>query len=95
MELSDVQPLVGQHFDVPAVAEGKIYVSLALVEASVLGIEHEGGRKPFSLIFNGPSSSPLEQGAYVMHNTNLGEESIFIVPLSDDGTVRQYQAIYN
>lgn len=95
MELSDVQPLVGQPFVVPAVAEGEVYVTLTLTAAMALGIGNDGRRAPFSLIFDGPSSHPLEQGSFVMHNGTLGEESIFIVPLSDDGGVRQYQAIYN
>jgi hypothetical protein len=95
MELSDVEPLVGQLFDVPADAEGEVYVQLTLISASAYGQGNEFRAVPFSLLFDGPSSHPLEQGSYPVRHETLGEQAIFLVPISDNGTVRQYQAIFN
>lgn len=95
MDLSHFQPLVGQFFDVPGEEEGEVFVQLRLCEVEKFGAGHAGRAEPFSLFFEGPSSLALDQGSYLLSNQTLGEEPIFLVPISDNGTVRQYQAIFN
>ena len=95
MELKDIQPLVGEQFAVPSDIDGEPFVLLNLCSAESSGKGHSGRAEPFSLIFEGPSSSPLSQGSYRLSNANLSDQDIFVVPISDDGTNRQYQAIFN
>lgn len=95
MEFQDVQPLVGQMFDVPSNEEGIVYTQLTLISVDRIPGGTEMRPEPFSLIFEGPSSNSLEQASFLLSNATLGEHPIFIVPLSDNGTVRQYQAIFS
>lgn len=52
-------------------------------------------REAFSLIFEGPKDINVPQHTYKLNNTNLGEVSIFIVPIGDGENGKLYQAVFN
>jgi hypothetical protein len=51
----------------------------------------EGGA--FSVLLEGPSATPLEQG---LHEVLIAEKTLplFLVPLLRDGDVMQYEAVF-
>lgn len=59
--------------------------------------ENRGGGdayESFSLFFQGPGSSPLGQGRWVLRNHRLGCFELFIVPIGNAGGFFQYQAAF-
>ena len=49
-----------------------------------------GGPAPFSLVFRGGPSPPLEQRIYRVENERLGAIEIFLVPIAVD----RYEAVF-
>ena len=49
-----------------------------------------GGRAPFSLVFEGGPSPPLEQRIYRVEHDGLGAMEIFLVPIAVD----RYEAVF-
>src|SRR5215210_52918 len=49
-----------------------------------------GGRAPFSLVFRGGPSPPLEQRIYRVEIEKLGAIEIFLVPIAGD----RYEAVF-
>lgn len=68
-------PLVGSTFDIER-PDGDP-VAVELVDATVLA----GRGECFSLVFCGPTEVSLEQRTYRMQHRELGDFSLFLVPL--------------
>ena len=84
---------VGQTFaldeaDAPA-------IPLTLTEAKPLRNYANAKREPFSLLFTSQGDFVLPQRMYGLRHEVLGPLSIFLVPLSHQGGVTTYQAIFN
>ena len=60
-----------------------------LVEVTEIARE-PGGRAPFSLVFQGGPSPPLEQAIYRVEHDGLGTIEIFLVPIGPD----RYEAVF-
>lgn len=73
------------------VGEGVVEFTL---EAVLPGIETQG-YAPFALEFTAPGDAPLPQSTYLLGHGVLGEHSIFLVPISADGTTVRYEAVFN
>jgi hypothetical protein len=54
----------------------------------------EAERDPFSLIFTGPHSPYLPQGAYTFRHAELGNFVMFIVPIGPGEAGMRYEAIF-
>jgi hypothetical protein len=70
---------------------------LTLVEVSPLP-HHDAPRArrdPFQVKFRGPGPGYLPQQMHEMHNTSLGECSLFLVPIGREGDGFVYQAVFN
>ena len=68
-------------------------VDLTLTEVKRLSTgEREGGA--FSLLWEGPASSPLQQGTYRLEAPQGGAFDIFIVPVAEAENLLKYEAIY-
>jgi hypothetical protein len=52
-------------------------------------------REPFSLLFRHESAVLFPQRTYSMHNEQLGEFGIFLVPIARDRDGFIYQALFN
>jgi hypothetical protein len=72
-------------------------VSLTLAEATSLPARftREGVRPPFSLIFSGSAECTLPQRLYRLLHEELGEITIFLVPVGLDAKGASYQALFN
>jgi hypothetical protein len=95
LRLEDFQPHVGESFFVSTVGEP---ATLVLTEASALRTYEypiQQTRPPFSLLFTGPASIPLDQAMWDLTNAAMGTLPIFIVPIQRDGERLVYQAIFN
>jgi hypothetical protein len=84
---------VGQTFaldeaDAPA-------IPLTLIEAKALRNYANAKREPFSLLFTSQGDFVLPQRIYGLRHDVLGPLSIFLVPLSHEGDISTYQAIFN
>jgi len=49
----------------------------------------------FSLILRGPLQPALDQATYTFRHAQLGELTIFIVPVGCDAAGMSYQAVFN
>jgi hypothetical protein len=76
-------------------------VDVALVEVSPTRRFGSGapGAAPafesFSLLFEGPVSTPLTQGTYSFAHPQMGHFDLFIVPIGRKEQLIQYQAVFN
>jgi hypothetical protein len=88
---------VGEPFEVTV--DDRPPLTLVLAETS-LGTELGGPgpdgqeRLQFSLIFTGPASPFLPQGTYELHHAELGELSLFLVPLGPQVDAMRYEAAF-
>jgi hypothetical protein len=87
LTLDDFAPLLNERFTIdPADAPP---FEAELVE--VTGIARApGGREPFSLVFQGGPSPPLQQRIYCVEHEVLGALEIFLVPIAAD----RYEAVF-
>ncbi|HZE68696.1 MAG TPA: hypothetical protein VE135_04110 [Pyrinomonadaceae bacterium] len=66
---------------------------LELIELSELKLSP--GHEQFSLVFRGPSERFLGQGTRVLQHDAMGQFSLFIVPIRQDGEGYYYEAVFN
>lgn len=90
-------PRVGQTFDVGG-DEGP---TVPMVLSDATERSEYGGRGPdgqqrrqFSLEFRGPATSALPQGTYRLTNAELGELTVFLVPIGADVESVRYEAAF-
>jgi hypothetical protein len=97
------RPLLFEHFadkvgDVfPINEEGVPAIPLILQEAKPLdpAVGLPGVRPPFSLVFVAKDPRVLPQRLYRLEHQELGEVSIFLVPVAKDKDGVSYQAVFN
>jgi hypothetical protein len=71
-------------------------VELVLIEATAgRGRTASEDRESFSVIFQGPGDRLLPQRTYSLEHDILGRFDLFIVPVGQDQSGFQYQAIFN
>lgn len=51
------------------------------------------GWECFSMLFEGPGSSPLLQGSFPFSHAALGSFDLFVVPVGEQAGLRTYEAI--
>jgi len=89
----DFDAVVGDSFTVSAEPP----LDLVLLEASYLqsgpaGVDES---RSFSALFRGPTEPALVQATYVLDHAELGELTLFLVPIAADDTGRTYEAVFN
>jgi hypothetical protein len=65
-----------------------------LVEAAARREGRPGGRRPFALLFLGPSVPVLPQAMYRFEHPAFAPMDIFIVPVGPEGEHMRYEAIF-
>lgn len=98
MDLTDISrdkldPFVGDPFAVSTEPP----LDLILVEVSFLrsgpaGVDES---RSFSALFRGPAEPALEQATYAMSHAELGDLTLFLVPIAVDETSHTYEAVFN
>ena len=85
--------LVGQAFTISA---SDVLLESVLTECQVSEhLQVDDGRVPFALIFRGPNDPVLNQGTYAVNHAELGEHSLFLVPVGPGKEGMQYQAVFS
>ena len=96
------EPHVGGTFQI--MHNGQPALELKLVEANDLTIQNDAfldptlREQPFELYFHGPLTPIASQRNYDLSHPQLGQLTIFLVPLGPDKATRQnmqYQAVFN
>jgi hypothetical protein len=89
----DLEAVVGDSFTVSAEPP----LDLVLLEASYLQSGPSGvdASRSFSALFRGPTEPALEQATYVFDHVELGELTLFLVPIAADEDSRTYEVLFN
>ena len=96
IRVQDFSGCVDTHFAVALEENGAPAIQLTLVSVAEHGQPvGPAGRVPFSLTFDGPAETPLEQGTYWFTRSDFGTHGIFIVPIGQEGNTRAYEAIFS
>ena len=87
-------PHLNQSFELTLAAGERL--SLELIQTRALGSETvpHAKRKPFALVFRGPSSPALPQQIYPLENPAFARLEIFLVPVGKDGEGIHYEAVF-
>jgi hypothetical protein len=87
-------PRLNETFEV---AVGEAREPLTLTEAALIQqYDHPGkARDSFSLVFRSASQTVLPQATYALENADMGQVSVFLVPVGRDKDGVSYQAIFN
>ncbi|MDV3348304.1 hypothetical protein D0962_21895 [Leptolyngbyaceae cyanobacterium CCMR0082] len=93
LTLSDFSSTVGSSFQV--CPEPDTSLQLELLEAVELSSSSSARSESFSLLFKGPSDVVLPQKLYSMNHSDLGDLSIFLVPVAGASDGIRYEAIFN
>jgi hypothetical protein len=96
LSLSDFSPVVGSSFQVRT--EPDVSLQLELLEAVKLSDIPAGfsqRSESFSLLFRGPADMMLSQQMCPLSHADLGELSVFLVPVGRDADGIQYEAVFN
>jgi hypothetical protein len=70
-------------------------IELTLTEAEPLRNYAKLKREPFSLYFTSRGDFVLPQRLYALRHGTLGPMAIFLVPISREGDITTYQAVFN
>ena len=93
LDLATYLPHLNTTFEIRG---GDAPVPLELVEgADRTRPEPRDRHTAFSLVFRGPSETPLDQRMYELHHPELGDLPLFLVPIGPDGTGLLYEALVN
>jgi hypothetical protein len=65
-----------------------------LVEIRRLPSSSSVARQPFAVVFRGPATPVQSQGMYRVSRAGWGDVDLFLVPVGDDGTGIQYEAVF-
>jgi hypothetical protein len=78
--------------------DGASKVAITLVEVTNLGSkkENQTGKEGFSLLFQAPTNTTLQQNTYLIEHEKLGMFSFLIVPIGrKDKSAARYEAVVN
>ena len=59
------------------------------------GANEQAGMERFSIFFEGPPDVFLQQGVYTLDHEQLGELTLFIVPVERSGGGFRYESVFN
>lgn len=90
---ADFEPFLNEEFAV-GIEEGHVE-SMRLFEIKAYSEELTKGysRKPFSMLFRGPIGTAYPQRIYAFHHSELGDFSLFLVPIREDADGVVYESI--
>ena len=74
-------------------ADEKTTVELELIEVSEIKLYPQ--QEEFSVLFRGPLTAFLDQGARNFKHDQMGEFELFVVPIKQDADGFHYEAIFN
>ena len=101
LTLEAAKPFEGKTFEVSLPDGNKVSMTLEEVVEYPLRVARRrrnalasSQRAPFSLFFVGPPELVLPQGMYKFESPDLTLPELFIVPVSNDETGTEYEAVF-
>lgn len=95
MAHEDFEPCLGQSFVVATSDESSIELELTQVKPLVPSDPEADLRRPFSLLFRGPTEPVLAQQLLRVENETVGELVLFLVPIGPDEKGMLYDVTIN
>jgi hypothetical protein len=78
--------------------EGSEPLEVELIQVTELGSDMEEDknrkRRPFSIIFRGPTDRYLPQSIYPLEHPHMGTLDIFLVPIGPDNKGMRFEAVF-
>ncbi len=71
----------------------ELKVPMKLIEVSEEAEQY--GQRSYSLIFQAPGDTPVEQKLMAVEHEKLGRSDLFLVPIAKDGRGLIFQALFN
>jgi hypothetical protein len=91
--LDDLEPIVGDSLTVSVDPSFDLVLhEVSFLQSGPAGIDES---RSFSILFRGPTTPALEQATYILNHAELGELTLFLVPIAADDTGRTYEAVFN
>ncbi len=94
LTIDNFSPYVGKTFKLCAENGGCLLLLKETRDAKRYA-RNEQVRAPFSLIFEAPAGISFLQGTYTLDRDELGELSIFLVPVGIEAGSIQLEAVFN
>jgi hypothetical protein len=91
----DFKKQLHTEFRVRAGGQADVALELAEVEGYQGSGQEPGGMERFSLLFDGPPDFLLEQGVYAFDHEELGEVTLFLVPVERTERGFRYESVFN
>ena len=89
----DLDSIVGESFTVSAEPTSDLVLhEVSFLRSGPTGLDES---RSFSALFRGPTEPALEQATYVLNHAELGDLTLFLVPIAADETSRTYEVIFN
>jgi hypothetical protein len=82
-------------FRVRAEAPAEAELELESVEGYKGAANEPVGMERFSLYFEGPPDIFLNQGVYTLDHEQMGEVTLFLVPVGQGGSGFRYESVFN
>lgn len=90
----DFASRVGEGFTLTAPDGATLDLTLAEANPMPQAQSSDARRTPFSLIFHGPREPYAPQGTWQLHNAELGDLELFLVPLGPEHDAMRYEAVF-
>ncbi len=94
LTFEDFSPLLEQKFQIKLEDNTTLVVQLTETTINENSAERNG-RQSFSIVFRGPRNLEMTQGIYPVSHEELGEFSIFLVPIGPDEKGMCFEAVFN
>lgn len=95
LQVTDFEDLIGDRVRIRS--EDAEALTLTLAEAQGLRTGETERRRPFSLLFHGPSEPVLPQGTYRVEHESMEALDLFLVPIGPDPEAQAdmvYEAVF-
>jgi hypothetical protein len=97
LESGTFAPHVGSRFDIAPATGDAFAATLTRCDVTAGGDPADWieriGRVPFTLLFHAPAGTDAPQQTFAVRHPDLGELSLFLVPLGPDERGARYEAV--
>ncbi len=89
----DLDSILGDSFTVSTEPTSDLVLhEVSFLQSGPAGLDESHS---FSVLFRGPTEPALEQATYLLNHAELGDLTLFLVPIAADETSRTYEVIFN
>lgn len=89
----DYQAQLNTLFELP-LEDGSLELKLIAVDSVTADTTEAGQAEPFSAVFETEVAESVEQGTYTLSHSEVGEITLFIVPIGPADAGMRYEAVF-